>query len=223
MKTIDIGHTKIDIDRKARKGFSEVIFCEGKTPEQVKDIFSEMIKKNSIVLGTRADKKHSSAVKNLGVVYNETARLLIYEKYEKNNDKKSKGLIAVVSAGTSDMSVAEEAALTAEIMGSNVARHYDCGIAGLHRLTNIVDELQKANVVIAVAGMEGALPSVISGLISTPIIAVPTSVGYGASMKGISALLTMLNGCSPGVAVVNIDNGFGAGYMAHTINARVKK
>jgi len=121
------------------------------------------------------------------------------------------------------MSVAEEAALSAEVMGSNVSRHYDCGITGLHRLTSIVGELQKANVVIVVAGMEGALPSVISGLISTPIIAVPTSVGYGASMKGISALLTMLNGCSPGVAVVNIDNGFGAGYMAHMINTRVEK
>ncbi len=214
MKQADIGFAKIDLERESRKGFSEVVYCKSKTPAQVRRIFLEMAKHHSTVLGTKAAVKHHKLLPQAD--YDKTSRLLWLQKKK----PRPKGLVLVVSAGTSDLSVAEEAALTAEIMGSRVKRFYDCGVAGLHRLTGVVPWMQKSRAIVAVAGMEGALPTVIGGLTRTPVIGVPTSIGYGASYKGVSALLTMLNSCAPGVCVVNIDNGFGAGYLAHVINTR---
>ncbi len=217
---ISIDCANIDNDRKKRRGFPETVYCQNKTPGEVKQIFEIMIEENKVVLGTKASKEHFEEVKNIkGIEVNEETGLIVY----KNKENEKTGNVIVLSAGTSDRSIAEEAAITAECMDCNVNRKYDYGIAGLNRILSIRNELEEANVVIAIAGMEGALPSVISGLISKPIIAVPTSVGYGASLKGISALLTMLNTCSPGVSVVNIDNGFGAGYMAALINKQSKE
>ncbi|HHW57039.1 MAG TPA: nickel pincer cofactor biosynthesis protein LarB [Clostridia bacterium] len=213
----DLGFAKIDYHREVRKGFPEVIFCEGKTPEQVKEIALNMHKNGSDVLGTRASKDHFKAVKEVvdKAVYYKEARII---SIKNTPVKKTKGIIGVVAAGTSDLPIAEEAAVTAELMGNSVKRFYDVGVAGLHRLLDKLDEIRQCRVLIAVAGMEGALPTVLGGLVSVPIIAVPTSVGYGTNFHGLSALLAMLNSCSSGVSVVNIDNGFGAAYSATLIN-----
>ena len=214
----DLGFAKIDNHRAIRKGFPEVIFCQGKTVEQVKNIVEKMIDRNSVILATRAEKNIYYGIKEVTdkAEYFPDARIVLIG--EKPNPSKT-GTIMVLSAGTADIPVAEEAAITAEVMGNKVERIYDAGVAGIHRLLNHADKIRKARVLIVVAGMEGALPSVVGGLVDKPIIAVPTSIGYGASFNGLSALLTMLNSCVPGIAVVNIDNGFGAGYMANTINS----
>ncbi len=208
----DLGFASIDNHRQLRRGAPEVIFCQGKTPLQAAKIFKAM-SGGGLVMATRATKDHYKAVKkmNPGAVYNPVARIISNRKPAAS---KNAEYIAVVTAGTSDIPVAEEAALTAELLGARVVRLWDVGVAGIHRLLDKRETLQKARTVVAVAGMEGALPSVVSGLVACPVIAVPTSVGYGASFGGITALLAMLNSCSPGVAVVNIDNGFGAGYLA---------
>ena len=208
----------MDLHRSLRKNFPEVIYGEGKTPEQVARIAAKIGEREQRLLVTRIDLSHARAVrKNLkGAVFHELARCLTYEK---SPLPKRPGTIAVLAAGTSDLPVAEEAAITAEIMGNRTARIYDVGVAGLHRLLARLGEIQRAHVVIAVAGMEGALPSVVAGLVDKPVIAVPTSVGYGASLGGLTALLAMLNSCGSGTTVVNINNGFGAGYAASQINA----
>jgi len=215
----DLKFAKIDHHRKLRKGFPEVIFCKGKSLEQIKHIFKTMNKHNHDILLTRANKNVYKEVKkiNKNAFYNEKAKAVIIKKEER---KPKKGKILVLSAGTADIPVAEEAALTAELMGNNVERVYDVGVAGIHRLLRNIEKIFKANVIIVVAGMEGALASVVGGIAAAPIIAVPTSVGYGASFKGITPLLAMLNSCSPGVVAVNIDNGFGAGYFASLINKK---
>ncbi|WP_029687628.1 nickel pincer cofactor biosynthesis protein LarB [Thermoanaerobacter sp. A7A] len=213
----DLGFAKIDYHREIRKGFPEVIFCQGKTPEQVKEIAFNMFKNGSDVLGTRASHEHFEAVREVleKAVYYETARII---SIRNTPPRKTKGIIGVVAAGTSDLAVAEEAAVTAELMGNTVKRFYDVGVAGLHRLLDKIEEIRECRVIIAIAGMEGALPTVLGGLVGSPIIAVPTSVGYGANFHGLSALLAMLNSCASGVSVVNIDNGFGAAYSASLIN-----
>lgn len=213
-------YSNLDIHRRERTGIPEVIFADGKTPAQVAGIFQRLVSDDFGVLATRVTPAMYLEIKDmlLDAEYSPETHLLFSRP--KNLVKKSPG-IAVVTAGTSDIPVAEEAAVTAEMMGHDVQRIFDVGVAGVHRLFNRLDDLRKANVVIVAAGMEGALPSVIGGLISAPIIALPTSVGYGASFGGLAALLGMLNSCSPGLAVVNIDNGFGAGCMAAKINARI--
>jgi len=212
---VDAGCARIDHHREFRAGGPEVVYCEGKTPEQVAAIFTEIVSHNGCALGTRASEAHHAAVSEvLNVRYDMVSRLLAVGKPLDD----PVGKIVVVSAGTSDLPVAEEAAGTAEFLGNRVERHYDCGVAGIHRLFSIMDDLTDASVIIAVAGMEGALPSVIGGMAIPPVIAVPTSVGYGANFQGLAALLAMMNSCAPGIAVVNIDNGFGAGFMAHKIN-----
>lgn len=198
-----------------RKGFPEVIFCEGKSEKQILVCASQILKFNKKVLLTRVDRSIARLLKRKlksGRYYPE-AKL-----YYIGALKKGSGLVAVISAGTGDIAVAEESAVTAEIMGSKVKRIYDVGVAGLHRLLHYKEEIHKARVLIVVAGMDGVLPSVVGGLFSAPVIAVPTSIGYGAHFNGLAPLLTMLNSCAPGVAVVNIDNGFGAGYLAALIN-----
>lgn len=212
---LDLGYAKLDTDRERRTGFPEVVYCAGKADDYLKKIFLELYKQNGEVLGTRATKHQYELIKEVieNIQYDEVSHILKVEK-----DKPRRGNIAVCSAGTADLYVAEEAALTAEYFGCNVHRYYDVGVSGLHRLLSYKDEIAKANCVIAVAGMEGALASVIGGLVKNPVIAVPTSVGYGANMKGLSALLTMINSCANGIAVVNIDNGYGAGYLATQIN-----
>lgn len=211
----DLGFAKLDHHRALRKGFPEVIFCQNKATEQVVGIVRKMAAKND-VLATRATEEMFNEVRKhiKDAKYNKISKTISIIK----NKKIKTGKILVLSAGTSDMNVAEEAAVVAEAMGNKVERLYDVGVAGLHRLLNNKEKLDDANVLIIVAGMDGVLPSVVSGLFGKPIIAVPTSVGYGASFKGIAPLLTMLNSCSPGVVVVNIDNGFGAGYFASMIN-----
>jgi NCAIR mutase (PurE)-related protein len=213
----DLGFAKIDTHRDLRKGFPEVIYCKGKTLEQITKIVEKLSAENEFVMATKADKEVYEAIKNVmkDAVYYETAKIVLIGQRKKKIGKKT---ILVASAGTSDLPVAEEAAVTAEAMGNTVERLYDIGVAGVHRLFNNKEKLFNANVIIVVAGMEGALASVIGGLVDKPVIAVPTSVGYGASFEGLSALLTMLNCCAPGVVVVNIDNGFGAGYFASVIN-----
>lgn len=212
----DLGFAKIDHHRALRKGFPEVVFCQNKTKKQVVAIVKRLAGKNSDVIATRASeemfKEVQKQVKN--AKYNKISKTIVISR----NKTKKTGKILVLSAGTSDMNVAEEAAVVAEAMGNNVERLYDVGVAGLHRLLSNKEKLSGASVLIIAAGMDGVLPSVVSGLIGKPIIAVPTSVGYGASFRGIAPLLTMLNSCSPGVVVVNIDNGFGAGYFASMIN-----
>ena len=212
----DLHFAKLDSDRKKRTGYAEVVFCNGKTVEQLKDIYKHIYEEEGEVLGTRASKEQYEALKEsfTEIVYDEVSRILKIEKC----DKEHSGNVVVCSAGTADMPVAEEAALTAEFFGTKVNRIYDIGVSGIHRLLSKTNELQAANCVIAVAGMEGALPSVIGGLVKNPVIAVPTSVGYGASFQGLSALLTMINSCANGIAVVNIDNGYGAGYLATQMN-----
>jgi len=213
----DLGFAKIDHHRGLRKGFPEVVFCQNKTVNQVVEIVKRLAKNNSTILATRATKKMFNEVKNQikSAKYSEKSRTIVINKKNAINKKNT---ILIITAGTSDISIAEEAAVVAEAMGNKVERLYDVGVAGLHRLLNDKEKIEDANVLVIVAGMDGVLPSVVSGLFGKPIIAVPTSVGYGASFKGIAPLLTMLNSCSPGVVVVNIDNGFGAGYFASMIN-----
>jgi len=213
----DLGFAKVDHHRALRVGMPEVIFGQGKTPEQLAQIFSRLAKHDSNIFATRASKEQFAAVKKKvrGAKYHELARAIVLQRDKK---KYGKGIIAVVSAGTSDIPVAEEAVVTAEIMGNAVEHLYDVGVAGIHRLLANRETLTRARVVIVCAGMEGALPSVVGGLVGVPVIAVPTSVGYGASFKGVAALLGMMNSCASNVSVVNIDNGFGAGYVAALIN-----
>ncbi|MBT7333709.1 MAG: nickel pincer cofactor biosynthesis protein LarB [Gammaproteobacteria bacterium] len=213
----DIGHTIIDHDRKRRTGAGEVIFGEGKSADQIADIISSLQAKNSNILVTRLHPDKYAALTDLpqNASYHSNAQLLSWHAQPPQSPSTS---IAVVTAGTSDINVAEEAALTAEFFGNPVTRIFDVGVAGLHRLLSRLDDLREARVLIVVAGMEGALPSVIGGLVDKPVIAVPTSVGYGAAFDGVAALLGMLTSCASGVSVVNIDNGFGAGFLANTIN-----
>lgn len=214
----DLGFAQVDTHRALRKGFPEVIFGAGKTPEQVVKIAAKLLESEKHVLITRITDAHARAVRKTfkHATHHEMARCLTIEK---EPVRPRPGIIAVVCAGTSDLPVAEEAAVTAEIMGNRVERITDVGVAGLHRLFGKLPIIQSANVVVVVAGMEGALPSVVAGLVAKPVIAVPTSVGYGANFGGLAALLGMLNSCGSGVTVVNIDNGFGAGYAASQINA----
>jgi NCAIR mutase (PurE)-related protein len=214
----DLGFAQVDLHRALRKNFPEVIFGAGKTPAQVLAIAAQLIAREQHVLVTRITPAHARVLKKQfpRAMYHELARCVTIET--KPLAKRS-GLIVVLCAGTSDLPVAEEAAVTAEIMGNDVLRICDVGVAGLHRLLARLEDLQRAQVIVAVAGMEGALPSVVAGLVSRPVIAVPTSIGYGANFGGVAALLAMLNSCGSGVTVVNIDNGFGAGYAASQINA----
>jgi len=209
---------RVDVQREQRRGFPEVIYCPGKTPEQIRQIAKCILKNNDILLLTRANNKIYRLIKRLNpkAVYNKEADLIYVRKKKAKITKK--GLILVVSAGTSDIPIAEEAAVTAELMGNRTKRLYDVGVAGIHRLLGNLELINQATVIVVVAGMEGALASVLSGMVRKPVIGVPTSVGYGASFSGIAPLLTMLNSCSPGVCAVNIDNGFGAGYLAGMIN-----
>lgn len=212
----DLGYAKLDTNRKDRTGFSEVVFCKGKNDEYLLNIFKKLYAEDGEVLGTRASKEQYILLKKHlpSVEYDEISKIL---KIEKKHKKKS-GKIVVCSAGTADIPVAEEAAQTAEYFGTYTDRIYDAGVSGIHRLLSNLDRFKDANCVVAVAGMEGALASVIGGLVCVPVIAVPTSIGYGAGFNGLSALLTMLNSCANGIATVNIDNGFGAGYIASQIN-----
>ena len=214
----DLGFAQVDTHRALRKGFPEVIFGSGKTPEQVLKIASKLLETERRVLITRVTIEHARWVRKKikAAIFHDLARCITIDPKPL---PKRPGSIAVVCAGTSDLPVAEEAAVTAEIMGHRVVRITDVGVAGLHRILGKLEDIQKANVVVVVAGMEGALPSVVAGLVSKPVIAVPTSIGYGASFGGLAALLGMLNSCGTGVVVVNIDNGFGAGYAAAQINA----
>jgi len=212
-----LGFANIDMGRKARRGYAEAIYSPGKSKAQLKGISRELLKNKQDLLLTRLEKDNFDYLKKSfpKLKYNALAKIGYLVKKGK---VKKKGSVAVVSAGTSDIPVAEEAVATLELMGNRVVKLYDVGVAGVHRLMNNMDVLRKANVIIVVAGMEGALASIVSGLVSSPVIAVPTSCGYGANFGGLSALLTMLNCCSAGVVVVNIDNGFGAGYFASLIN-----
>ena len=217
----DLGYAKLDSHRKLRSGFPEVVFCSGKADQHLITIFEHLFEAEGEVLGTRATQEQANLIKTRfpEVIYDPISKILKIEK----SDKQRVGMIAVCTAGTADIPVAEEAAQTAEFFGNHVERIYDVGVSGLHRLLAKLDVIQQANCVVAVAGMEGALASVIGGLVSKPVLAVPTSVGYGASMHGLSALLTMINTCANGVATLNIDNGYGAGYMASQINLAICK
>ncbi|MCK4548271.1 MAG: nickel pincer cofactor biosynthesis protein LarB [Candidatus Eisenbacteria sp.] len=215
----DLGFAKIDTHRDLRTGFPEAIFCQGKTLDQIKAIVQRHPEEDRFLMATRASKDVYETIREVrpDAVYNELARIVLVGRCR---EKKTDGSILIISAGTSDLPVAEEAAVTAEATGNVVERLYDVGVAGIHRLLDHNSQMSAANVIITVAGMEGALASIVGGLVQCPVIAVPTSVGYGASFHGLSALLTMLNSCAPGVVVVNIDNGFGAGYVAGIINQR---
>ncbi len=212
----DMGYAKLDTQREIRSGYPEVVYCSGKADEHLLKIFETLYRENGEVLGTRASMEQYELVRQSipEINYDKISRILKIEK----PGKQQNGLIAVCTAGTADIPVAEEAARTAEYFGNRVERIYDVGVSGIHRLLSNVDNIRAANCVVAVAGMEGALASVIGGLVERPVIAVPTSVGYGANMGGLSALLTMINSCANGIAVVNIDNGYGAGYIASQIN-----
>ena len=213
----DLGFAKLDHHRSLRVGMPEVIFGQGKSPAQMTQIFARLARHGGNILATRASKEQFAAVskKVRKAEYRELARAIVLQRDDK---KYGKGTIAVVSAGTSDIPVAEEAVVTAEVMGNDVEHLYDVGVAGIHRLLANRKTLSRARVIVVCAGMEGALPSVVGGLVGVPVIAVPTSVGYGASFKGVAALLGMMNSCASNVSVVNIDNGFGAGYVAALIN-----
>jgi len=213
----DLGFAKIDTHRDLRKGFPEVILCKGKTLEQIAKIVERLSPGNEFIMATKANREVYEAIKRVkeDAVYHETAGIVLIGQRE---GKISKKTILVVSAGTADLPTAEEAAVTAEAMANTVERLYDIGVAGVHRLFHNKEKLFNANVIVVVAGMDGVLASIVGGLVDKPVVAVPTSVGYGASFDGLAALLTMLNCCAPGVAVVNIDNGFGAGYLASIIN-----
>lgn len=213
----DLGYARIDHHREIRTGYPEIVYCAGKTTEQVTGIFQAMMKKENNIIGTRADEYMYESVNKIipEAIYYKVARIISIQK-KKVDPPESK--IAVITAGTSDIPVAEEAAVTAELLGNMVLRIFDAGVAGIHRLVDKLPEIRKCRVIIVIAGMEGALASVVGGLVNQPVIAVPTSVGYGANFGGVSALLAMLTSCSAGVTVVNIDNGFGAGYSASMIN-----
>lgn len=215
----DLGFAKLDHHRSLRSGFGEVVYCQGKSNEQLLRIYERLYEQDRNVLGTRASREQYELVKKYfpKVQYDSVSRILSIRSKEQE-EYQLIGCIAVCTGGTSDIPVAEEAAQTAEFFGSQVLRIYDVGVAGLHRLLSKLDEIRSANCIIAVAGMEGALGGVIAGLVDKPVIAVPTSIGYGANFGGVSALLTMLNSCAEGLSVVNIDNGFGAGYLATQIN-----
>ncbi len=216
----ELGYAKLDMHRKVRSGCAEVIFCQGKADDHLLSIFSHLYEADGEVFGTRANEHQYALIREKfpQVSYDDKSHIIKIEK----EDKKHIGSIAVCTAGTADIPVAEEAAQTAEYFGSHVERIYDVGVSGIHRLFSRLDLIQSANCVIAVAGMEGALASVLGGLVDKPVIAVPTSVGYGACMEGLSALLTMMTSCANGIAVVNIDNGYGAGYIANQINHLAK-
>ncbi len=213
----DLGFARVDHHRAVRQGFAEVVFGVGKTPEQIAAIAQEIVSHGATLLVTRATKQTFDAVRAVapGAVYHDVARIV---SLQQQDVLPGKGTIIVAAAGTADLPVAEEAAVTAELMGNCVERLYDVGVAGIHRILAERERLASANAIVVVAGMEGALPSVVAGLVSAPVIAVPTSVGYGASFGGLAALLGMLNSCASGVSVVNIDNGFGAAYTASLIN-----
>ncbi|MEJ5298130.1 MAG: nickel pincer cofactor biosynthesis protein LarB [Armatimonadota bacterium] len=213
----DLGFARVDHHRTLRQGIPEVVFCQGKTPEQAARIFQKLTEQSENVLATRASEEHFQRVRELVPEAQWHPEARIIRLMRRATGEGSERYVAVLSAGTSDIPVAEEAAVTAETLGSPVQRAYDVGVAGLHRLLDCQEMIYGARALVVVAGMEGALPSVVGGLVSRPVIAVPTSVGYGASFQGLAALLAMLNCCASGVAVVNIDNGFGAGYMAHLI------
>lgn len=215
----EIGHSTVDRHRALRQGFPEVIFCEGKTPGEIEEIAAHICSTGENLLATRASEEVYRRLREKfpHAVYHTRARAVVVEQQRRRT---AGGFIAVVSAGTADAPIAEEAAITAEVMGNRVKRFYDVGVAGLHRLISKIPELSRARVIVVAAGMEGALPSVVGGMVDRPVIAVPTSVGYGASFGGIAALLGMLNSCAAGVTVVNIDNGFGAGYAAALMNKR---
>ena len=212
----DMGFAKLDLHRKIRSGFPEVIFCKGKPDAFLVSIYKRMVEEEGTVFGTRASKEQYEKVREAipDIQYDPVSGILKLEREQSDKE----GLIAVVTGGTADIPVAEEAAQTAEYFGGKVERIYDVGVSGIHRLLSQTGKLQDANCIVAVAGMEGALASVVGGLVSNPVIAVPTSVGYGANFGGLSALLTMINSCANGIAVVNINNGYGAGYMATQIN-----
>lgn len=216
----ELGYAKLDMHRKVRSGCAEVIFCQGKADDHLLSIFSHLYEADGEVFGTRANEHQYALIREKfpQVSYDDKSHIIKIEK----EDKTHIGSIAVCTAGTADIPVAEEAAQTAEYFGSHVERIYDVGVSGIHRLFSQLDLIQSANCVIAVAGMEGALSSVLGGLVDKPVIAVPTSVGYGACMEGLSALLTMMTSCANGIAVVNIDNGYGAGYIANQINHLAK-
>ena len=217
----DLGFANVDHHRTVRTGFPEVIFCEGKTSEQIRDLFAELKARRSEngrgLMGTRATAEDFACVAKAlpEAVYHEEARIIEIPGAAK---AETIGSVAIVTAGTADIPVAEEAAVTAEILGNEVDRVYDVGVAGIHRLLDKLEQIRAADVVIVIAGMEGALASVVGGLVDAPVVAVPTSVGYGSNFEGLSALLSMLNSCANGVSVVNIDNGFGAAYVASVIN-----
>lgn len=213
----DLTHAKVDHDRASRCGFPEVVFCQGKTPDQVRSISKEILSRSDVLLATRAQAAHFQSIAQTATDarYHENARLIVVDRRE---ERPEAGHVVVATGGTADIPVAEEAAITAELMGSRVSRLFDVGVAGVHRLLAHARVLQDARVIVAVAGMEGALPSVIAGLVDVPVIAVPTSIGYGAHFGGVAPLLTMLNSCATGIGVVNIDNGFGAGALAARIN-----
>lgn len=217
----DLGYAKLDHHRKLRSGFGETIFCQGKPDPYLKEIFLKFYERDGEVLGTRASKEQYELIRSLvpAAVYDPISRIVKVEK----PDKEHVGCVAVCTGGTADIPVAEEAAQTAEYFGTKVDRIYDVGVAGIHRLLSQRERISKANCIIAVAGMEGALGTVIAGLADAPVIAVPTSVGYGVSFHGLSALLTMINSCANGISVVNIDNGYGAGYIATQINRMAVK
>jgi NCAIR mutase (PurE)-related protein len=240
----ELGFARLDTHRRLRTGYPEIVFCQGKKPEQAGEIVARLLADNERVLATRATPEHAEAIRLRvpAAVYHETARIVEASKAAPSSALRAPSesdpillrgarstepgaapdgrYILVISAGTADIPIAEEAAVTAAALGSRVERLYDVGVAGLHRLLDQKELLDGANVIIVVAGMEGALPSVVGGLVEQPVIAVPTSIGYGASFQGLAALLTMLNACATGIAVVNIDNGFGAGYFAHVVNSR---
>lgn len=214
----DLGYAKLDLHRRTRSGYPEVVFCQGKENAYLTGIFKTLYEKNGLVMGTRASSEQAELVKEVlpSAEYDPVSRIL--EAAAPGSILPQKGRIAVCSGGTADIAAAEEAAQTAEFFGARVDRIYDVGVSGLHRLLSRLEQIRKANVVIAVAGMEGALAGVLAGLVENPVIAVPTSVGYGANFGGVSALLTMINSCANGITVVNIDNGYGAGYVASQIN-----
>jgi pyridinium-3,5-biscarboxylic acid mononucleotide synthase len=218
----DLDFVKLDYHRDLKKSLGEVIYSSGKTNVQLEAICRELkASKKEKIIFTRVDQEKADLLLSIDneLEYNKAAQIV----FKNNSKEKKRNLILVLTAGTSDINIAEEASCIAEIMGNNVEKYFDVGVAGIHRLFAIYDKLQEADVIIAVAGMEGALPTVVSGLVNVPVIALPTSVGYGASLNGLSALLSMLNSCSPGIAVVNIDNGFGAGYLASLIANKEKK
>ena len=214
----DLGYAKLDLHRRTRSGYPEVVFCQGKENAYLTGIFKTLYEKNGLVMGTRASSEQAELVKEVlpSAEYDPVSR--IRQAAAPGSILPQKGRIAVCSGGTADIAAAEEAAQTAEFFGARVDRIYDVGVSGLHRLLSRLEQIRKANVVIAVAGMEGALAGVLAGLVENPVIAVPTSVGYGANFGGVSALLTMINSCANGITVVNIDNGYGAGYVASQIN-----